>query len=123
MSDYSTTTMTNGIEIITYEHIERIYEVSTGQTLRPQDKELVSMFARAVWMDGRRATPSDGSTYLEIAAQLRNLAEKMGAVAVAMDYYGGFADWAKHAKELAGAGEIARQWAVEIEASNVKRRT
>lgn len=54
-------------------------------------------------------------TRLEIAARLRRLADEMDAIAGAMDYYGGFAEWARHGREIAGAGAIARGWAVEIE--------
>lgn len=42
----------------------------------------------------------------------------MDDIAVTMDYYGGFAEWSRHGREISGAGEIARQWAEEIEASN-----
>lgn len=41
----------------------------------------------------------------------------MDSIAVAMDYYGGFAEWAQHGREMAGAGNIARQWAAEIESA------
>lgn len=58
-------------------------------------------------------------TQLEIASRLRKLADEMDEIAVAMDYYGGFADWSQHGREIAGAGKIARQWAGEIEAYNV----
>lgn len=51
----------------------------------------------------------------EIAARLRRLADEMDDIAACMDYYGGFAEWAKHGREIAGAGSIARQWAAEIE--------
>lgn len=57
-------------------------------------------------------------TKLEIAARLRVLADEMDDIAAAMDYYGGFAGWAQHGREIAGAGNIARQWAAEIEAAN-----
>lgn len=57
-------------------------------------------------------------TQLEIAARLRRLADEMDDMAVMMDYYGGFAEWAQHGREIAGAGDIARQWADEIDASN-----
>lgn len=56
----------------------------------------------------------------EIAARLRRLADEMDDIAVTMDYYGGFAEWSRHGREIAGAGEIARQWAEEIEASNAE---
>jgi len=55
-------------------------------------------------------------TKLEIAEKLRRLANEMDEIAVIMDYYGGFAEWAQHGRELAGGGNIARQWADEIEA-------
>lgn len=57
-------------------------------------------------------------TQTEIATRLRALAVEMDDIAVAMDYYGGFAEWAKHGREIAGAGGIARQWADEIEAES-----
>jgi hypothetical protein len=53
-----------------------------------------------------------------IAARLRMLADDMDYIAACMDYYGGFSEWARHGREIAGAGNIARQWADEIEASN-----
>ena len=53
-----------------------------------------------------------------IAARLRMLADDMEYLATCMDYYGGFAEWSKHGREIAGAGAIARQWADEIEAAN-----
>jgi hypothetical protein len=52
----------------------------------------------------------------EIAKRLRRLADDMEQVSAEMDYYGGFAEWAKHGREIAGAGAVARQWAEEIEA-------
>lgn len=54
-------------------------------------------------------------TPADIAARLRTLAYEMDCIAVLMDYYGGFSEWAKHGREIAGAGTIARQWAEEIE--------
>lgn len=57
-------------------------------------------------------------TQLEIAAQLRWLAEHMDDIATSMDYYGGMAPWALHAIELSGAALIAREWAGEIEAAH-----
>lgn len=53
-------------------------------------------------------------TQQEIAEHLRFLADDMDAVALAMDYYGGLAPWAQHAKEMMGAAEMAREWADEI---------
>jgi len=64
--------------------------------------------------DGYRPPP----TKTVIAARLRMLADDMDYLAACMDYYGGFAEWAKHGREIAGAGAIARQWAGEIEDSN-----
>jgi len=55
-------------------------------------------------------------TKLEISEKLRRLANEMDEISVLMDYYGGFAEWAVHGREMAGAGKIARQWADEIEA-------
>lgn len=51
----------------------------------------------------------------DIAYRLRRLADDMDAIAVLMDYYGGFAEWSRHGTEMAGAGNIARQWALEID--------
>lgn len=59
-------------------------------------------------------------TPLEIAKRLRALADEMDGISVAMDYYGGFSEWAQHGREIAGAGAIARQWADEIEAANAE---
>ena len=55
----------------------------------------------------------------EIAARLRALANATETVAAEMDYYGGFAEWARHGREIAGAGAIFRQWADEIERAHV----
>ena len=55
-----------------------------------------------------------GLSHREIARRLVELAEEMDSLATAMDYYGGFAEWAKHGREIAGAGNLARQWAEEI---------
>lgn len=52
---------------------------------------------------------------LDIAAQLRWLAEHMTDIAANMDYYGGMAPWAHHGEQLAGAAMICREWAGEIE--------
>ena len=54
-------------------------------------------------------------TPAEIAVRLRALAYEMDCISVLMDYYGGLSGWAKHGREIAGAGAIARQWASEIE--------
>ena len=53
-------------------------------------------------------------TKREIAEHLKFLAADMDAVALAMDYYGGIAPWALHAREMMGAAEMAREWADEI---------
>ena len=55
-------------------------------------------------------------TKADIAAYLRDLATRMDIAAVMLDYYGGLSGWSKHGREIAGAGNIARQWADEIEA-------
>lgn len=60
-------------------------------------------------------------TPLEIAEWLCALADEMDGISVVMDYYGGFSEWAKHGREIAGAGAIARQWASEIEAANCRK--
>lgn len=54
-------------------------------------------------------------TKSEISERLRVLTEEMYNLAAAMDYYGGFSEWAQYGKELAGAASIARQWADEID--------
>jgi hypothetical protein len=54
-------------------------------------------------------------TRSEIATRLRALADDMEGIAVDMDYFGGFAEWARHSKEMLGAAWIARQWADSIE--------
>ena len=59
-------------------------------------------------------------TQAEIAERLRKLAVEMEYIAVAMGCYGGSVEWSRHGREIAGAGEIARQWADEIESSNAK---
>lgn len=59
--------------------------------------------------------PERPPTQIEIAARLRRLADDMDAIAVILDYYGGFAAWSEHGREIAGAGGIARQWAAQIE--------
>lgn len=51
----------------------------------------------------------------EIASRMRTIAYEMDCIFVLMDYYGGLSYWAKHGREIAGAGTIARQWAEEIE--------
>lgn len=53
---------------------------------------------------------------IKIARRLRWLAAHMADTGADMDYFGGFAEWAQHGKELLGAARIARQWADEIEA-------
>lgn len=84
-----------------------------GYTLAPKNE--TSKARPSAVKDEQPAPPSQR----EIASRLRKLAEDMGELAVAMDYYGGFSEWAKHGRELAGAGETARQWADEIEKTDV----
>lgn len=50
----------------------------------------------------------------QIAEELLALSYKMQDIAVAMDYYGGFAEWAEHGVELMGAASVAKQWGREI---------
>jgi hypothetical protein len=59
-------------------------------------------------------TTQNTPTKLEIAGRLLCLADDMDAVALAMDYYGGLAPWAAHAKEMMGAAVLCRDWAGEI---------
>ncbi|MEN9358139.1 MAG: hypothetical protein RL695_2310 [Pseudomonadota bacterium] len=57
-------------------------------------------------------------TPLQIAKQLRKLSKAMIALGVAMEYHGGFGKIADRGRELAGAGDIARDWARAIEAEH-----
>ena len=57
-----------------------------------------------------------------IANRLRDLANDMDEIAALLDYYGGFAEWSRHGIELAGAGNIARQWALEIDLDGAPER-
>ena len=76
------------------------------------DKELIALTA------GLEACGERPATQTEIAARLRLLAYEMDDIAACMDYYGGFAKWAQRGREVAGGGNIARQWAAEIDAAN-----
>lgn len=87
--------------------------METAQTENNATGGLSDLTAGLEASDEQRPTP------LEIADWLLSLAEEMDAISIVMDYYGGFAEWAKHGREIAGAGAIARQWADEIVASNV----
>lgn len=51
----------------------------------------------------------------DIAKQLRWLSAHMLDIAVSIEYFGGFAAWAAHGIELAGAAMIAADWADEID--------
>lgn len=53
-----------------------------------------------------------------IAERLMKVAAEMEDIAVAMDYYGGFAKWAAHAKEILGSAGIAREWSAAIMEGN-----
>lgn len=50
----------------------------------------------------------------QIAEELLALSYKMQDIAVAMDYYGGFAEWARHSEELMGAASVVKSWGWEI---------
>lgn len=50
----------------------------------------------------------------EIAERLLKLSYDLAEIGTAMDYYGGFASWAAHGSELAGASLICKQWGQEI---------
>lgn len=63
-------------------------------------------------------TPALRPTKNRIVLKLLKLADDMEDISADMDYYGGFALWSQHGKEIAGAGKIARQWADEILKSN-----
>lgn len=55
-----------------------------------------------------------------IADKLRDLSKHMKDVAVEMDYFGGFAPWAKHGGELMGAAMLVAEWADACDASTLK---
>lgn len=55
----------------------------------------------------------------DIAFRLQKLATEIEDIATAMDYYGGFATWAKHGKEMIGAAGLCREWSAEILAESV----
>lgn len=50
----------------------------------------------------------------EIADRLEALSKEMFEVATAMDYFGGFSDWAQHSAELMQASFVAEEWVEEI---------
>ena len=54
------------------------------------------------------------TTKADMAKRLRKLSDEMLNVAAELDYFGGFAEFAKHGKELAGAGSIVQEWATEM---------
>jgi hypothetical protein len=55
-------------------------------------------------------------TKQEIASELKELAEKMKTIGIAMDYFGGFnSEWSERGAELLGAGYQVDQWVEEIE--------
>lgn len=78
------------------------------KAVKDRKKEVGSAVKSGV---GRGACTPTAET---IAMKLRVLANAMDEVAAEIDYYGGFAEWAKHGREMAGAGNIVRQWANEI---------
>lgn len=59
---------------------------------------------------------SNAPTKDEIAGRLRAMADDLDALALSMEYYGGCAPWARHAKEMMGAAVLCRDWAREIAA-------
>lgn len=55
-------------------------------------------------------------TKQEIANELKELAEKMKTIGIAMDYFGGFnTEWPERGAELLGAGCQIDQWVEEID--------
>lgn len=73
---------------------------------------------------GGRGRTHGTPTAETIAIKLRLLASAMDDVAVDLDYYGGFAKWSEHGREMSNAGNITRQWADEIfshETARIKR--
>ena len=57
-------------------------------------------------------------TPLQIAKRLRKLSKTMIDLGADMDYFGGFSPMAERGCELVGAGHIAEDWAVAIEAEH-----
>jgi hypothetical protein len=54
------------------------------------------------------------ATKQNIAKRLKRLSATMLNIAVDMDYYGGFAYWARNSGDLAGASKMAEEWSEEI---------
>lgn len=50
-----------------------------------------------------------------LAKRIRDVAERMWRLGNHMSYYGGFGEIGQHGREMAGAANIARGWAMEIE--------
>lgn len=69
-----------------------------------------------VCTNGRRGIPQKKA---DIAHRLTALATEIEDIATAMDYYGGFAPWAKHSREMIGAASICREWSIEILAESI----
>ena len=55
----------------------------------------------------------------DIAFRLQKLATEIEDIATAMDYYGGFAHWAQHCREMIGAAQLCREWSTEILAESI----
>lgn len=87
-----------------YEHWKQRLRAHLGEAPAPEGRGTTE----------RQPHDEQPPTRAEIATRLHGLATEMDSLAAAMDYYGGFARWAQHGREIAGAGNIARQWAAEI---------
>lgn len=103
--------MKHAVSLMRDEH-DRIYTGSDSCQMSGYDTAELLI---AEWTD--YIGPHKHPTKRQIAAKLRKLADEMDGVAVEMDYYGGFAGWSRHGREIAKAGAIARTWADEIEAN------
>ena len=72
-------------------------------------------------------TKPNPTTGQQLAKRLRRVANTMEKLGTDIDFYGGFAAWSLHCKQMVGAAAIARQWALEIEgqatAGEIKRGT
>ena len=71
--------------------------------------------------DRRKVSPLDRHDANFLADQIDAVATLMWALAERMEYYAGFSgELNRHAREMAGASEIARGWAKAIRGENMK---
>ena len=58
----------------------------------------------------------------EIISDLRDISVRMMSLGVDIEYFAGFnAELAEKGREMIGAGQIAAQWADQVEAENVQK--